>query len=305
MKLRISFGGRLFLTILLIFIAYGACFALYLIFDVELSKTLHDDYLFLGFLVLLTITLLLVLRWYTRRISDMMNRRQDEVSAEVRRQMTQNISHELKTPVAGIQGYLETLLENPDIPAETRQQFLQRSLGQTVRLNALIRDIALLNKMDDAPDFQKFETVDITALIQTMKEETAEAFAAKGMTFELALPESVPVQGNPSLLYSIFRNLIDNALAYAGSGTSVRLQATPGRKGWAFVFQDDGVGVPPEHLPRIFERFYRVDSGRSRKLGGTGLGLAVVKNAVLLHGGTISARSAEPHGLRFDFTLGR
>lgn len=305
MKHHLSFGGRLFLTILLIFIAYGACFALYLIFDVELSKTLHDDYLFLAFIVILTVILLLVLRWYTRRISDMMNRRQDEVSAEVRRQMTQNISHELKTPVAGIQGYLETLLENPEIPAETRQQFLRRSLAQTVRLNALIRDIALLNKMDDAPDLQKFESVDVAALLQTMKEETAEAFAAKGMRFELSLPESVPVQGNPSLLYSIFRNLIDNALAYAGSGATVRLQATPGRKGWAFVFQDDGVGVPPEHLPRIFERFYRVDSGRSRKLGGTGLGLAVVKNAVLLHDGTIAVRSAEPRGLRFDFTLGR
>ena len=131
------------------------------------------------------------------------------------------------------------------------------------------------------------------------------------MTFCNQLPERVTVHGNRSLLYSVFRNLTDNAINYAGENTTITLRAEldeddsiaglPQR--WRFTFSDNGIGVSPEHLPRLFERFYRVDKGRSRKMGGTGLGLAIVKNAVLLHGGTISVDNNPNGGLCFHFTL--
>ena len=124
------------------------------------------------------------------------------------------------------------------------------------------------------------------------------------MSFINRLPDSMPVRGNQSLLYSIFRNLIDNAIAYAGEGTTVTLDACEGEDTtWHFTFCDNGVGVPGQHLPRLFERFYRVDKGRSRKMGGTGLGLAIVKNAVQFHGGAITVANRPEGGLRFDFSL--
>jgi two-component system OmpR family sensor kinase/two-component system phosphate regulon sensor histidine kinase PhoR len=113
------------------------------------------------------------------------------------------------------------------------------------------------------------------------------------------------VKGNPSLLYSIFRNLMDNAINYAGQGTAIEVSAEKQKDCWHFTFKDNGIGIPDKHLPRIFERFYRIDKGRSRDMGGTGLGLSIVKNAVVLHGGTITVSNIAPQGLRFDFTLSK
>ena len=123
------------------------------------------------------------------------------------------------------------------------------------------------------------------------------------MTLNNYLPQDIIIHGNPSLIYSIFHNLIDNAINYAGEGTNINLCAEPADDCWLFRISDNGIGVAPEHLPRIFERFYRIDKGRSRSLGGTGLGLAIVKNAVLLHGGTITAQNIATGGLQFEFTL--
>ena len=123
------------------------------------------------------------------------------------------------------------------------------------------------------------------------------------MTFVNQLPSPLIVRGNASLLYSIFRNLTDNAIAYAGSGTTITISAYHQSPYWHFTFSDNGIGIPQEHQPRIFERFYRVDKGRSRKSGGTGLGLAVVKNAVLAHGGNIRVDTPDEGGTSFTFTL--
>lgn len=222
----------------------------------------------------------------------------------LKRQLTQNIAHELKTPVASIQGYLETIIENPRINEATKQQFLQRCYAQSERLTALLRDISTLNRMDDAPDLMDFEAVDIAALVEGIHKEVALQLEQRKMTFESYLPERLVTKGNRSLLYSIFRNLTDNAIAYAGEGTTITIEAREMHNKWHFTFRDNGVGIPAEHLPRIFERFYRVDKGRSRQMGGTGLGLAIVKNAVLLHGGTIRVSSnMESNGTRFEFTL--
>ncbi|MGI6243133.1 MAG: sensor histidine kinase [Prevotella sp.] len=221
----------------------------------------------------------------------------------LKRQLTQNIAHELKTPVASIQGYLETILDNPHIDEKTKHQFLLRSYAQSERLTSLLRDISTLNRMDDAPQMTDFEDVAISDLVLNIQKETALQLEERQMVFHNLLPGGIHVKGNHSLLYSVFRNLTDNAISYAGVGTAITLQAEETSDSWEFTFQDNGCGVSPEHLPRIFERFYRVDKGRSRKMGGTGLGLAIVKNAVLLHGGHIHVNNVPTGGLMFRFSI--
>ncbi len=221
----------------------------------------------------------------------------------LKRQLTQNAAHELKTPVASIQGYLETILENPKVNEDTRQLFLQRCYAQSQRLTSLLTDMSMLNRMDDGAQMLSIENVDVAELIQTVEKESQWTLQQHGMTMACNIPGSIVIRGNRSLLYSIFRNLTDNAMAYAGQGKSISLTAHEEGDMWHFTFSDNGVGVAPEHLPRLFERFYRVDKGRSRKMGGTGLGLAIVKNAVIVHGGTISVNLNPGGGLRFDFTL--
>ena len=221
----------------------------------------------------------------------------------LKRQLTQNIAHELKTPVASIQGYLETILDNPHINEQTKEQFLQRCYAQSERLTSLLHDISTLNRLDDGSDMIDFEAVDITQLVADITKETALVRQERKMTFDNQLPQRIVVKGNRSLLYSVFRNLTDNAIAYAGEGRTITLEAKEQGNKWHFIFRDNGQGVPPEHQARLFERFYRVDKGRSRKMGGTGLGLAIVKNAVLLHGGTIRVSNLPEGGLKFEFTI--
>lgn len=222
---------------------------------------------------------------------------------KLKRQLTQNIAHELKTPVASIQGYLETILDNPHIDEETKKQFLKHSYAQSQRLTSLLQDISTLNRMDDAPEIKENVEVNISQMIEDISKETALQLEKHHMSFIINLPENITIHGNKSLLYSVFRNLTDNAIAYAGNGTTITLDAVENNKDWSFAFYDNGIGVANEHLSRIFERFYRVDKGRSRKLGGTGLGLAIVKNAVIIHGGTIQAKNLPTGGLRFDFNI--
>ena len=221
----------------------------------------------------------------------------------LKRQLTQNIAHELKTPVASIEGYLETILDNPKITSETKQQFLERCYSQSKRLSSLLHDISTLNRLDDAPHMIDFEPVNISNIVENIKKDTAIEIAKRNMTFSYELPQDLIVNGNASLLYSIFRNLTDNAIAYAGDGTKINITAKEKGPFWEFNFYDNGIGVGAEHLSRLFERFYRIDKGRSRKAGGTGLGLAIVKNAVIIHKGNITASNMEKGGLKFTFSI--
>ena len=227
-----------------------------------------------------------------------------EEQNELKRQLTQNVAHELKTPVASIQGYLETITGNPTISEQTRKQFLDRCYAQSQRLTSLLRDISTLNRLDDGTSMMEFENVNVTAIICQIAKETALQLEARKMTLKTHIPDPLVINGAQGMIYSIFRNLTDNAIAYAGEGTEINITARPKADGgWHFCFSDNGTGVEPQHLPRLFERFYRVDKGRSRKMGGTGLGLAIVKNAVLLHGGNITVANKPSGGLQFDFTL--
>ena len=231
---------------------------------------------------------------------------QEEEQVRLKRQLTQNIAHELKTPVSSIQGYLETIVSNENLPREKMQIFLERCYAQSNRLTRLLRDISVLTRMDEAANMIDMEKVDISLLVGNIVNEVALELEEKHIAVVNSLRPKIQLRGNYSLLYSIFRNLMDNAIAYAG--THIRINISCFREDenfYYFSFADTGVGVPPEHLNRLFERFYRVDKGRSRKLGGTGLGLAIVKNAVLIHGGTISAKNNPGGGLEFIFTLAK
>ena len=229
--------------------------------------------------------------------------RQEEES-RMKRQLTQNVSHELKTPVSSIQGYLETILSNPDLSSDKRQFFLERCYSQSPRLTGLLRDISVLNRLDEASEMFDLTEVNITKLIAEIQKECSQDMEEKHITSEIILPGDPTVFGNNSLLYSIFRNLYDNAIAYAGENIRITVNCyKEDPKYYYFSFSDNGVGIPEEHINRIFERFYRVDKGRSRKIGGTGLGLSIVKNGVNFHKGQISAKSSPGKGVTFFFTL--
>lgn len=228
----------------------------------------------------------------------------EEDKTRLKRQLTQNVAHELKTPVSSIQGYLETIVSNPDIDAETKDRFIQRCYAQSRRLSSLLADISTLNKLDDAPQGYEFERVNIPELLQSIQRDVSMQMEANHVTFRALVDPGVEVDGNPSLLYSIFRNLTDNSIAYGGEGVTITVQVlSEDPDFYTFSFSDNGTGVAPEHIPHLFERFYRIDKGRSRKMGGTGLGLAIVKNSVLLHRGAISVRIGAAGGLEFMFTL--
>ena len=231
---------------------------------------------------------------------------QEEEQVRLKRQLTQNIAHELKTPVSSIQGYLETIVSNENIPREKINVFLERCYAQSNRLSRLLRDISVLTRMDEAANMIDMERVDISVLVGNIINEVSLELDEKHITVVNSLKKSIQIKGNYSLLYSIFRNLMDNAIAYAGSNIQININCfREDENFYYFSFADTGIGVSPEHLNRLFERFYRVDKGRSRKVGGTGLGLAIVKNAVIIHGGSISAKNNQGGGLEFVFTLAK
>ncbi len=220
-----------------------------------------------------------------------------------KRQLTNNLNHELKTPVASIQVCLETLLSGIELSEEKRQELLGRCYANTDRLRRLLADVSLITRMEDGSQLIDRERVVIDDLLAEMADELDALPEDQQMVLHLDLSEPIIIQGNHALLSSIFRNLTENALAYSG-GKNIFVTLLSHTQGtYRIRFEDDGCGVAEEKLPSLFERFYRVDKGRSRQRGGTGLGLSIVKHAVLFHGGTISVSNRPEGGLRFEFSL--
>ena len=241
-------------------------------------------------------------------------RHSEEEKVRIKRQLTQNAAHELKTPAASIHGYLESIIDNPDMPEDKKKHFLERCFAQSERMNKLLLDMSALTKLDEIDDDRSeareaYRPVDVLQIIQSALDDTALQLQEKGIAPSLQLPQHVEVLGDQSLIYSIFRNLIDNAIAYATGASLLSITCAEvekeGRHFYEFIVSDNGQGVEAQHLTHLFERFYRVDKGRSRKLGGTGLGLAIVKNAVVAHGGQATALSTPGGGLTIRFTLAR
>lgn len=221
----------------------------------------------------------------------------------IKKQLTNNINHELKTPVAAIKVCMETLLTHKEMSQQKRDIFLQRTLANADRLQRLLTDVSLITRMDDGSKYIAKEPLDLSRIIESVCEEHTLIAEAKGISIVNGVTGPLPMSGNASLLEAVFNNLTENAIAYSGgSEIKICLQSADDYR-IVLTVEDDGVGLPEEHLPRIFERFYRIDKGRSRADGGTGLGLSIVKNAVLLHGGTIKVENRPNGGLRFKITL--
>ena len=302
---KLTEGQKMWLSVMAIFVVYAAIFILFEDYDRKFIMPFDEvsDWHLLLFSLLVMAGLGFLLFRYARRMDERISREQAEKENRMRRELTQNIAHELKTPVASILGYTDTIIDRPDIAEEVKNQFIARTNAQARRLSTLLQDISTLNRMDYAKDMITMERVNISVLFADIVQETAIAMEAHQMKLQNYLPQDIIVHGNYSLLYSIFRNLMDNAINYAGQGTEIEVSAEQLSGFWHFTFKDNGTGIPAQHQPRIFERFYRIDKGRSREMGGTGLGLAIVKNAVLMHGGTISVSTPDTGGLAFDFTV--
>lgn len=219
--------------------------------------------------------------------------RQERDKIRLKKQLTNNINHELKTPVASIKICADLLRDHPELPDSKRIEFINQIHHNTLRLTSLLEDVSSITRMDDGANVIQKERINLRELIDSVIESER---LRTGMTIHLDIPD-IEMVGNRPLIESVFRNLIDNAIAYSG-GTGIWIKADGQGN---FIFRDNGCGIPQEHLPHIFERFYRIDKGRSREKGGTGLGLAIVKNAIAIHGGSI--RASNDRGLRFDFRL--
>ena len=229
--------------------------------------------------------------------------REEQEKMRIKRQLTNNINHELKTPVASIQVCLETLLSGINISEEKRQELIERCYANNERLRRLLGDVSLITRMEDGSQLIGKESVAINNIIDEIAKELEIMPEEERFLLHTNFNEQVIVDGNLSLIASIFRNLTENAIAYSG-GKNIYISLIENNDNYCRIdFEDDGCGVEEKQLPRLFERFYRVDKGRSRQMGGTGLGLAIVKHAVQFHGGTITVCNRQSGGLRFEFTL--
>ena len=275
------------------------------------SNTLHDlleaDWSFLVVMISISLAMSIVAYFTTRRLGkdiERVNRYEAEQEQNrLKRQLTNNINHELKTPVASIQVCLETLLSGIALSEEKRQELIERCYTHNERLRRLLSDVSLITRLEDGSGLINRERVVINQIIDEIAEELEVMPEEERLTLHTSFDEEVAVEGNLSLIGSIFSNLTENAIAYS-EGKNIYITLLENSKEQVLIrFEDDGKGVSKEQLPHLFERFYRVDKGRSRKKGGTGLGLAIVKHAVQFHGGTISVTNRPSGGLRFDFTL--
>jgi len=228
----------------------------------------------------------------------------NEKNRLLKQEMTNNIAHELKTPVSSIRGYIETLLEQPNITPDKQHFFLERTYSQIIRLSDLIRDIALITKTEEASELFDKERVNVHNTLQEVIDDLHDPIIAHGINVRNEINPQTVIEGNKTLVYAIFRNLIENSINYAGDNISIGVNNyMEDNEFYYFSYYDTGQGIEENHLNRIFERFYRVCEGRSRQNGGSGLGLSIVKNAVLFHKGDISAKNRKDGGLEFLFSL--
>ncbi|MBO5846871.1 MAG: ATP-binding protein [Bacteroidales bacterium] len=275
------------------------------------SNTLRDlleaDWSFLVVMISISLAMSIVAYFTTRRLGkdiERVNRYEAEQERNrLKRQLTNNINHELKTPVASIQVCLETLLSGINLSEEKRQELMERCYAHNNRLRRLLNDVSLITRMEDGSTLIGKERVVINDIIEEVAKELEMLPEDERLMLHTDFSDEVIVDGNPSLIGSIFRNLTENAIAYS-EGKNIYISLLENNEKLCRIrFEDDGKGVEQKHLSRLFERFYRVDKGRSRQKGGTGLGLAIVKHAVQFHGGSITVTNRPNGGLRFEFTL--
>jgi two-component system phosphate regulon sensor histidine kinase PhoR len=223
---------------------------------------------------------------------------------QVRIDFVANVSHELRTPLAAVMGALETL-GDPAQPSEARARFLDIANRNAARLQAIVSDLLDLSSIEAEGDRMPLEPVRIDAPLRTAASALAGAAESKGVRLDVQPPLDPPVMvnGNLQRLEQVFTNLLENAIKYTPAGGRVSARVRTGSRDVCVDVEDTGIGIPAQHLPRVFERFYRVDRSRSREMGGTGLGLAIVKHVLRAHAGQVSVRSEEGRGTTFTVSL--
>ncbi len=273
----------------------------------SLDELLKADWNFLIVMISISVVMSVVAFFITRKLGKNIERiKHYEAEQEkdlLKRQLTNNINHELKTPVASIQVCLETLLSGISLSDEKRQELIERCYTNNERLRRLLNDVSLITRMEDGSALISKERIVVNDIIKEVADELEIMPKEERLNLHTDFDEQVVIDGNISLIGSIFRNLTENAIAYS-EGRNIYISLLENNNEECRIcFEDDGKGVQEEQLPRLFERFYRVDKGRSRQKGGTGLGLAIVKHAVQFHGGTIKVSNRPNGGLRFEFSL--
>ena len=226
---------------------------------------------------------------------------QQQEKERIKKQLTNNINHELKTPVAAVRVCVETMLEHPDMDAERRRDFLLRCLSGTDRLQRLLADVSLITRMDDGCDSIVRSALNLTDIIRRTVDEHRPVADARGFVIDCMLGAPLTVVGNASLLEAVFNNLIDNAIKASGEGDTIDVLAVNNR----ITVRDWGKGIPPEEIPKITEAFYMVDKSRSRKVGGIGLGLALCKKIAELHYGHLEIESRLDAGTSISMVFDR
>ncbi len=230
--------------------------------------------------------------------------RQKKLEA-IRKDFVANVSHELRTPLSVIKGYVETLVDSHrEIPLEDRERFLRTIQRHTERLNSLLEDLLVLSRLESINPGLRRESTSLGSLIHAVIEDSRArpAAAEHRLTVEVD-PAIETLLIDPLKITQVLENLVDNALKYSAKGSRIDVIAKRHLQEVEVCVRDNGAGIPSEDLPHIFERFYRVDKGRSRDKGGTGLGLSIVKHIVQLHGGKVRAESTLGQGTAFFFTL--
>lgn len=281
-------------------------------YEVDLKNFLRPNtiYILLGVLMLLAVLFALgraMLRGYRsleKALEDVESEKQ--TNKRLKREMTHNIAHELRTPVSSLRGYLEALVDCDDIDPERKRLFLQRAYLQSLRLSDLLRDIGLVTKIEESPEQIKRERVNLHEIVAGVLDEFAQKMEARAITAHNDVPVTLDINGSASLVYAIFRNLVENSCKYAGKNVSIVIWADREGDEVKLKYYDTGIGVPADMQDRIFERFFRIPGKPSedyRDDVGSGLGLSVVRNAVAFHGGTIKAASHTGGGLEFEFSF--
>jgi len=223
---------------------------------------------------------------------------------KMRSEFVANVSHELRTPLTSIQGFVETLKDGAINDPGKAQYFLEIIEKQSNRLNNLIEDILQLSKIESQEIIMNLQSINLRDLIDKTISEFKKKIEQKNHKIKINISPQLPlIKADPEQIEVVFRNLLDNAIKYTPNGGEIYISAFEKAENIYIEIADNGIGISAEHLPRIFERFYRVDKDRSRKLGGTGLGLAIVKHIVQAHGGTIGVESKPGKGSKFFFTL--
>ena len=223
---------------------------------------------------------------------------------EVRREFVANVSHELRTPLSVFQGYVEHLIDTPDMPREEQSEVFGVLNKHSRRLNALVEDLLILARLESRPDDLEREPIDVPALLRELKRDWELRAREKGVAMEVDVGSAlVPLNADRRRIEQVFTNLFDNALKHTPKGGTITLGASNAGAMLEMWVKDTGQGILSSHLPHIFERFYRADKARSREVGGTGLGLSIVKHIAKAHGGSVTTESTVGKGTTIRVSL--